>query len=136
MKKLMPVLLTLALVCFLDAADARGFHSHHEGVTPQVVYESPYNDSTVDLKGKQSISFKWQMVPIPSGGREVYRFTLYKGDGYDVVLNKIIDSRTFFIEVPANMFEEGTRYRWRVMQRDSRTMNWSHYDNWYFEVKK
>ncbi|MFA4981332.1 MAG: hypothetical protein WC592_02540 [Candidatus Omnitrophota bacterium] len=106
------------------------------GPVPRVSYIEPKNDSTVDLSGKDLLTFRWNNVPMPGGGRESFRFTLYKGRGYDVLVKKVIDERTFSIEVPSDMFEDGREYSWRVMQRDGKSMAWSRYDIWYFRVNK
>ena len=105
-------------------------------VTPLVVYAKPPYASIVDLTGKSELIFEWQMVPIPSGGRECYKFTLYDEDGYKQILSQSIDSRKFFVAIPAQIFEDGKTYRWSVKQRDEVTMVWSKYDIWYFKVVK
>lgn len=101
---------------------------------PRVIYSSPKDGSEVDLSGKEALHFEWQMVPIPSGGRDSYRFTLYKKDGYEVLFREKIDSRTFSIDIKSEKFENETIYRWSVKQRDAKTMIWSNYDTWYFKV--
>jgi len=133
---------TIALSVFLAMAIASAGAccemSFEVGIprTPAVVYQRPDNGEKVDLTGKDKLTFSWKMVLLPAGGREAYKFTLYRGDGYDVVVSQTIDPRTFSIDVPADKFEAGTRYRWKVKQRDSRTFDWSRADNWYFTVIK
>ena len=106
------------------------------GSVPKVVYTNPADGSVLDVAEKGSVEFKWQMVPIPSGNREAYKFVLFKGDGYLEVSSQTIDARIFSAEVPADKFESGASYRWYVKQRDAKTMVWSQYDSWYFEVVK
>lgn len=103
---------------------------------PPVEYSAPANAAVVDLTGKSSIMFEWRRVPIPSGGRECYKFVLYKDPGYEVVEKRVLDARTFSIEIPADKFENGSTYRWKVLQRDAMTMIWSKYDLWYFKAVK
>lgn len=104
--------------------------------TPRVIYEDPPDGATLDLTGKNELIFKWQPLPIPSGGRECYKFTLYKESGYGEIVSQIIDPRTFSVSVGAEKFEDGKTYRWSIKQRDDWTMNWSRYDVWYFKVVK
>ena len=104
--------------------------------TPRVEYVRPANGSLVDLTGGKEVVFEWQRVPIPSGGRYCYKFNLYGEDGYKEIINQIVDPRTFSIAIPAENFENGKTYRWRVRQRDDVTMIWSLYDLWYFKVIK
>jgi hypothetical protein len=104
------------------------------GSVPRVIYIQPAYGSTLDLAGKDKVVFEWQMVPIPSGSREAYKFVLFKGDGYEEVSSQFIDPRTFRAEVPADKFEPAVKYRWYVKQRDAKTMVWSQYDSWYFNV--
>jgi hypothetical protein len=104
------------------------------GSVPKVIYTKPADGSVLDLAGKEKVIFEWQMVPIPSGNREAYKFVLLKGDGYEEVSSQTIDARVFQAEVPADKFEPGARYRWHVKQRDAKTLVWSQYDDWYFEV--
>jgi len=105
-------------------------------LAPRVEYLKPDNDSVVDLTGRDKLVFSWREVPIPAGGREAYRFTLFKGFTYKVVVSRDIDGRTFSVEVPAEKFEDGETYTWRVKQRDARTLVWSLYDTWSFKVIK
>ena len=104
------------------------------GSVPKVVYTKPADGSVLDLTGNVKVIFEWLMVPIPGGNRETYKFVLLKADGYEEVSSQVIDPRTFCAEVPANKFEPGARYRWHVKQRDAKTLVWSQYDSWYFEV--
>lgn len=106
------------------------------GSVPKVVYTKPADGSTLDLTGEDKVVFEWQMVPIPGGNRESYKFVLFKGYGHEEVSSLTIDPRTFRVEVPADKFESGASYRWYVKQRDARTLVWSQHDSWYFEVAK
>jgi hypothetical protein len=106
------------------------------GSVPEVVYIEPEDGSALDLTGKDKVVFQWQMVPIPSGNREAYKFILFKGDGYEEISSQTIDPRTFQAEVPADKFESGASYRWYVKQRDAKTLVWSQHGNWYFKVIK
>jgi len=103
---------------------------------PRVVYSTPGSQTTVDVSGGRPVVFSWAMLPIPGGTRDSYRLVVHKGSGYNVVFSKVIDDRTFSIEVPAEKFENGAGYWWYVRQRDARTMIWSEYDVWYFKVTK
>ena len=106
------------------------------GSVPRVVYTRPSDQSTVDVSGNKSIIFEWKQVPIPSGRRDSYKFVLNKGEGYNVVVDQVLDPGTFSIEVPAEKLEDGMAYWWYVKQRDGRTLEWSQYDIWYFKVVK
>lgn len=106
------------------------------GSVPKVIYAKPSDGSELALTGQNEVVFEWRMVPIPSGGREIYKFVLFKGDGYEEVSSQVIDPRTFRAEVPANKFEPGASYRWYVKQRDARTLVWSQHDSWYFKIAK
>jgi len=135
MKKMV---LLLALLLFLPspAEGIGGGMQGDSGSVPKVSYIKPEDGSALDLTGKDSVVFEWQMVPIPGGGREAYKFVLFEGDGYLEVSSLVIDPRTFRAEVPADKFSPGSSYRWYVKQRDSRTLVWSQHDSWYFEVIK
>jgi hypothetical protein len=103
---------------------------------PRVSYNSPKDQSTVDLTGKKTLTFSWNVVPTPSGGRESFRFKLYKGFDYGSIVSQNLDNRTFSIDVPADNFVDGQTYTWRVQQRGSNSMTWSLYDTWSFKVVK
>ncbi len=126
---------TIMLFCVMFTAQARDLSAYRESLfVPRVAYLNPDNGAEIELGGRSSIVFSWKMVPIPAGGRDSYKFTLYKGDGYDVVASVVLGPETFSFDVPASKFEPGKRYRWQVKQRDARTMEWSAYDSWYFQV--
>lgn len=103
---------------------------------PRVAYAEPGDQTTVNLAGKDDLTFRWNPVPMPAGGRETFRFKVYKGFGYDVIFSQDIDHRTFSADVPADKFIDGQTYTWRVQQRDARSMIWSLYDTWSFRVEK
>ena len=104
--------------------------------TPKVGYIEPKNDHVADLTGKKSLTFKWKGGRRPAGGRMAYKFDLYKGFGYGVVVSKKLDARTTSITIPADKFEDGASYTWQVKQRDARTRFWSMDHRWNFKVKK
>ncbi len=126
--------LALILLMPCAAGGIGGGMEGDSGSVPKVAYTEPADGSVLDLTGKDKVIFAWRMVPIPSGNRETYKFVLFKGDGYLEVSSQLIGPRTFVAEVPADKFEPGASYRWYVKQRDARTLVWSQYDNWYFEV--
>ena len=103
---------------------------------PRVSYEEPKDESTLDLTGKKILTFRWSNQTIPAGGRETFRFRIFKGFTYEVVAAEEIGPRIFSIDVPADRFENGQTYTWRVMQRDQSNMLWSLYDTWSFTVRK
>ncbi|OGW75825.1 MAG: hypothetical protein A2Z72_04130 [Omnitrophica bacterium RBG_13_46_9] len=104
--------------------------------TPTVIYLEPKDDLVVDMSGKESITFKWKSSPIPSGGRMNYKFELYKDFGYERIINELLDSEVFSIEVPADKFADGALYSWQVKQRDSGSRDWSMDRRWSFRVRK
>ncbi|MFA6079018.1 MAG: hypothetical protein WC779_04670 [Candidatus Omnitrophota bacterium] len=135
MKRIVTVVMLSCSMFAAAAGDVFAFRDSRESsYTPRVEYMNPANGAVVEMAGRSSIVFSWKMVPIPSGGRDSYRFTLYKAEGYEVVENAVLNSETFSFEVPAAKFEPGQRYRWQVKQRDSDSMQWSEYDSWYFKI--
>lgn len=138
MKKIFVVL----VICFLSAATAvfagcgaRG----GGGGTPEVPYLLPHNDHDADLTGKESLHFEWKSVPKPGGGREAYRFELFRGaeEAYDRIYHAELRPDVYTMEIPADKFEDGMMYTWRVKQRDARTSTWSRQgDRWRFTVIK
>lgn len=135
MKNVVLLLVTFFLLPCLAEGIGGGMEGD-SGSVPKVVYSRPADGSVLDLTDKNNVVFEWQMVPIPSGGRETYKFVLLKAVGYEEVSSRTVDPRTFLAEVPADKFEAGTRYRWYVKQRDSKTLVWSQYDSRYFKVAK
>jgi hypothetical protein len=103
---------------------------------PRVAYDEPKDQSVIDLSQENKLTFKWNMVPMPAGGREVFRFRVYKGFSYDVLVSEDLDHRIFSVDVTSDKFADGKTYTWRVQQRDARTMIWSLYDTWSFKVVK
>ena len=136
MIKKMVMLSSLLLIMPSFAEGIGGGMEGDSGSVPKVIYIKPADGSVVNINGNDKVVFEWQMVPIPSGNRETYKFVLFKGDGYEEVLSRAIDPRTFLTEVSADKFEDGVRYRWYVKQRDAKTMVWSQYDSWYFKAVK
>ena len=130
------LLLALLLLVPCMAQGIGGGMEGDSGSVPKVIYTKPAEGSVLDIKDKDKVVFEWQMVPIPGGGREAYKFVLLKGSGYEEVSSQAIDPRIFRAQVPADKFEPGARYRWYVKQRDAKTLVWSQYDSWYFEVAK
>ncbi|MBU4375859.1 MAG: hypothetical protein KKD29_00080 [Candidatus Omnitrophica bacterium] len=107
--------------------------------TPDVKYISPRNDHEVNLTGKDSLTFEWHSLPKPGGGREAYRFELFKGseDNYNRIYSVELKRDVRTIDIPADMFEDGAMYSWLVKQRDARTSAWSRAgDRWRFTVIK
>lgn len=104
---------------------------------PNVAYLSPEDEITIDLTGKDSVTFKWKNVPIPGGGRDSYRFKLTKGFKYDFIVSQELGQGIFSIDVPADKFEDNSTYSWYVEQRDASLMVWSRHDTvWSFKVIK
>lgn len=103
---------------------------------PRVVYKAPNNDSVVDLTGKNTLTFEWKGQPTPGGGRQSYRFRLFKGFEYGAIVTKEVDRDAYSVDVPAEKFESGATYSWQVEQRDASIMAWSLPDRWSFKVMK
>ena len=129
---LVPFVLLLPCLAGAGGAGMEG----DSGSVPRVIYTKPADGSVLDMTGKDKVVFEWQMVPIPSGNREAYKFVLIKGDGYEEVSSQAIDPRAFRADVPSDKFEPGASYRWYVKQRDARTLVWSQHDSWHFKVAK
>lgn len=125
-------------VFFLIAAVAASFAYAKQGrdSIPTVRYIEPKDEAIVDLRGKREVIFSWKANPIPGGGRKAYKFSLYKGTGYDTVVSEQLDPKTYSIEVPTDMFEDGEIYTWQVKQRDARLQIWSMDHRWRFRIKK
>lgn len=130
------IFITAFLIMFSAASAYASDYGNVRAKAPRVEYTSPMNQSVVDLAGKGSLRFEWKQVPIPAGGRVSYRFVLYRGFGYDVVVKETLDAGVFFIEIPSEKFEDGRVYTWHVQQRDGRSMEWSIFTNWSFKVVK
>jgi hypothetical protein len=129
----------ISALCVALAVECNAGFGHGIGglfVTPRVAYIEPRNQSVVDLTGKDSLKFRWNNVPIPAGGVECYRFKLYKGYDYDIILSRRLDRGIFEIDVPSSVFEDKATYTWRVQQRDANSMSWSRYDTWSFTIIK
>jgi len=104
--------------------------------TPEVRYISPKDEEVVGLEGKENLSFRWKPTPRPGGGRQSYRFELFKGYGYERLVNETLDPEIVIVDVPAEIFEKGATYTWQVRQRDSDTMIWSYEKRWSFRIEK
>ncbi|MDD3904900.1 MAG: hypothetical protein PHS46_00025 [Candidatus Omnitrophica bacterium] len=71
---------------------------------PRVAYDEPKDQSVIDLSQENKLTFKWNMVPMPAGGREVFRFRVYKGFSYDVLVSEDLDHRIFRLTLlPINL---------------------------------
>lgn len=117
-------------------AECIGLGGSGTGSVPRVAYSMPHDGSLVDASGSKSIIFEWHQVPMPSSGRDSFRFVLRRASGYDTIVDEVLDPRVFSIEVSADKLDDGAMYRWYVKQRDGRTLIWSEYDIWYFTVTK
>ena len=104
--------------------------------TPKVRYIEPKSESVVDLSGEESLVFKWKRMPRPGGGRDAFKLEVFKGYGYDRIINETLDEDIDAVEVPSEMFEDSQLYTWQVRQRDRSTGVWSMDDRWSFTVKK
>ena len=120
----------------LGAASGLLFAQSEKTRVPRVAYLSPERDSTVDLTGKNSLVLQWKNQPAPGGGREAFRFRLYKGFDYNAIVSQDLKQDVFSVEVPADKFEDGATYSWHVQQRDASSMSWSLFDTWTFTVSK
>jgi len=133
MKKI-ALLITVCVI--LTTMGAFVFAAGERDKVPAVVYLSPDNDSTVDLTGKDSLTFRWSGNPMPGGGRDCYRFKLIKGFGYNSIMTEQVGQGIFSIEVPADKFEDGQTYSWYVQQRSSSIGAWSRFAAWSFKAVK
>lgn len=125
---------SLAIAAVFTFVVFSGYAGDDRLKVPRVAYTGPADQSTVDLTGKSVLTFSWNPVPAPAGGREQFRFRIYEGFSYKVIFAAESDEHTFSIDVPADEFEDGKVYTWRVQQRDARNMIWSLYDTWSFKV--
>lgn len=103
---------------------------------PRVAYCEPDNDTVIDLSGKTFLTFRWKPQPLPAGGRVGYKFRLYKGFDYDLIVKEDPGRDVLSIDVPVEKFEDGATYSWHVEQRDASNMLWSLHKRWSFKVKK
>lgn len=74
---------------------------------------------TVDLIGKDTLTFKWSPFQGTLLLRKCYDFRLYKG--YQTlestqVLKKIVDPKVYAVVLDANLFEDGQVYTWTLRQ--------------------
>ena len=134
-KRARNAVMTIAVMIFALTA-VNGYAGDDRFSVPRVAYAEPHDQSVADLTGKDALTFRWNEVPMPVGGREGFRFRIYKGFTSQVVAAETPGGRTFSIDVPAGKFEDGGTYTWRIQQRDGRSMIWSLYDTWSFKVVK
>ncbi|MDD5681580.1 MAG: hypothetical protein PHI59_10130 [Candidatus Omnitrophica bacterium] len=138
----MKKIFVLFVICFLSVVTivyAGGLGRAGAGGTPEVLYLVPHNDHEVDLTGQAGLHFEWKSLPKPGGGREAYRFELFRGaeEAYDRIYNAELKPDVYSIEIPSDKFEDGMMYTWRVKQRDARSSAWSRQgDRWRFTVRK
>ena len=126
------ITLILCISTFVWAGGARS-----TGIkVPRVNYIKPENESEVDLRDKEHLTFEWKPTPIPQGGRRAYRFALFKDYKYDMILTEDLHHKVLSIDVPKDMFEEGQSYTWRVKQRAWQGGGWSAGHRWSLTVKK
>lgn len=128
------ILAVTAVITPVMAGGMRG--STH---TPDVRYLLPANDHDVDLTGQDNLMFKWLALPKPGGGREAYRFELFKGaeEAYNRIYSAELKPNVCAIDISADMFEGGAIYTWRVKQKDAHSSVWSRAgDRWRFTVIK
>ena len=133
MKKVM-VLVLLSIFCVFAVSLVNAGDERFK--VPRVAYLSPDNDSTVDLTGKDVLTFKWKAQPVPAGGVQNYKLVVYKGFSYDIAVKEEVDRDKYSVDVPATNFEDGAKYSWHVQQRDASNMIWSLFDSWSFKVIK
>ena len=106
------------------------------GASAIVPYTTPKDDSEVDLTNKEYLTFKWKRCPIPNGGRRSYRFTLYKGFGYEVLHKEKLTPDITSINISRDRFENDALYTWHVRQRSAWPVEWSPEVRWSFKVKR
>ena len=127
--------LILMMICLMLASPV--FAAGRRSDVPNVPFLSPDDETTIDLTGKQGITFKWKNAPLPGGGRDAYRFKLIKGFKYDFIVSEELGQGVFSIDVPADKFEDSVTYSWYVEQRDASLSIWSRHDTvWSFKVIK
>jgi hypothetical protein len=128
------VLITCVLIVSLSAGSNAAMI--RRTMVPRVAYLEPANDVSIDLTGQKTLTFRWKQQPIPSGGREGFRFRLYKGFDYELIVKEELGADVLSIDVPADKFEDGATYSWHVEQYDSSYLLWSLHDRWSFRVTK
>lgn len=89
-----------------------------DDLAPEPWLLSPISE-TVDLTGKDTLTFKWRPDPGPLLLRKYYDFRLYKG--YQTfestqILKKQVDPNTYSIVLDAGLFEDGQVYTWTLRQ--------------------
>lgn len=135
MKKILVAAFFAGILTVICATDVHA-DSNRRTMVPRVAYLEPANDTVIDLSGKKTLTFSWKQQPMPGGGREGFRFRLYKGFDYALIFKEELARDTLSIDVPTDKFEDGGTYSWNVEQRDSAGMLWSLHDTWSFRVTK
>jgi hypothetical protein len=134
MKRAVITIVTASILLAPYCVSARGTGNMGPGSVPRVAYGRPPDGSVIDIGDDKDVVFEWCQVPMPSGGRDSFRFVMRKADAYGNIVDEKLSERVFSIAVPASKLERGQRYCWYVKQRDDRTNVWSEYDIWYFTV--
>jgi hypothetical protein len=128
------ILLSFMLILSLPA---QAYWAAEEEIeAPDVSYVSPRNDSEVDLSQAENLVFSWRPAPYPRGGRECFKFRLFKGFSNEIILTQQLDPQTTTFQVSRDYFQDGQLYTWQVQQRDDWSHVWSHPVTWSFTVKK
>jgi hypothetical protein len=122
----------LCAVMYLGFAGASSRGVRH---VPQVRLISPESESVVTLSSGQGVEFSWKPTPYPAGGRIAYKFTLYRGFGYDSIVDMVLGENVYSVNVPFEKFESGD-YVWQVRQRDEQSGDWSIPERWSFKIEK
>lgn len=81
---------------------------------PRLLY--PISDK-VDLKGKDTLEFRWQISTIID--KDYYDFRLYKGyEMYEknLILKKKLDPDIYSFTIDSSQFEDGQVYTWSLRQ--------------------
>ncbi len=136
MRRTLAIVILAVMVAIMPVM-AGGMRSSTQ--TPDVRYLLPANDHDVDLTGKDTLTFKWLALPKPGGGREAYKFELFKGaeEAYNRIYSAELKPNVCAIDIPADTFEDGVMYTWRVKQCDAHSSVWSRAgDRWRFTAIK
>lgn len=127
------LILILTIGCFC----ATSYAASRRSDVPNVPFLFPDDETIIDLRGREGITFKWKNSPVPGGGREAYRFKLIKGFKYDFIASEQLGRDVYSVDIPADKFEDGVTYSWYVEQKDSSLNIWSRHDTvWSFKVIK
>jgi len=104
--------------------------------TPKVRYRYPKDEAELDLSEEENLIFTWKSSPSPAGGRSRYKFEIYKGFTYDIILKEYLKPTASKLEVPVETFKVGQLYTWQVKQRGEKSRDWSADCRWTFKVIK